>query len=54
MKTTVWHYGGLPLISQVAKTADRQQLETRSAVNGEECVNEACTSFDLVNMEAVV
>ena len=43
--------GGLPLTSQVAKSADGQRLETISAFNGEECVNEA---FDLVNMEAVV
>ena len=54
MKTMYGIMGGLPLISQVAKSADGQWLETRSAVNGEECVDEACTSFDLVNVEAVV
>ena len=41
-------------ITRNANLLTGRRLEIRSAVNGEKRVDEACTSTDLINVEAVV
>ena len=42
--------GSLPQVIRKANVLTSRRLEAKSAVNGEKCINGACTSLDLVNM----